>query len=70
MKLRMPQRRLIAAALLLVLLCAAGAGAWSWWRTRHAAPHYVTQAVTRGDIERSITMTGTVDPVTTVQIGS
>jgi HlyD family secretion protein len=70
MKLALPRRRVIAAALSLVLLCAAGAGAWIWWHGRNAAPRYITQAVTRGDIERSITMTGTVDPVTTVQIGS
>ena len=70
MKIRLPRRRVIAAAFSLVLLCAAGAGVWHWWSAHNAAPRYVTQAVTRGDIERSVTMTGTVDPVTTVQIGS
>src|SRR5579871_954273 len=70
MKIRLPRRRTLVAALLLVLLCGAGAGAWIWWHGRNAAPRYVTQAVTKGDIERSVTMTGTVDPVTTVQIGS
>lgn len=70
MKIRLPRRRIAVAAFSLVLLCAGGAGAWFWWHSRNAAPRYVTQAVTRGDIERSVTMTGTVDPVTTVQIGS
>jgi HlyD family secretion protein len=70
MNLRLPRRRVIAAAFLLVLICAGAAASWHWWIGRHAAPRYVTQAVTRGDIERSVTMTGTVDPVTTVQIGS
>jgi len=65
-----PRRRLIAAAIILVVLCAGAAGGWLWWKGRDAAPRYVTQPVTRGDIERSVTMTGTVDPVVTVQIGS
>lgn len=70
MKIRLPRRRTLVAAFSLVLLCAGGTGVWFWWHARHGAPRYVTQAVTRGDIERSVTMTGTVDPVTTVQIGS
>ena len=70
MKIRLPKRRITAAVFLFVLLFAAGAGVWTWWHGRNAAPHYLTQAVTKGDIERSVTMTGTVDPVTTVQIGS
>jgi len=39
---------------------------------RHGAKHakYVTAQVTRGDIVRSVTATGTVNPVVTVQVGS
>jgi HlyD family secretion protein len=35
-----------------------------------ASPRYITAAVTRGPIVRSVIATGTVNPVTTVQIGS
>jgi HlyD family secretion protein len=66
----LPRRRSLAAALSLVLLAGAAGGVWHWWHGRAAAPRYVTQAVTKGDIERSVTMSGTVDPVTTVQVGS
>lgn len=66
----LPRRRTLAAAIFLLLLAGAAGGGWYWWHGRAAAPRYVTQAATRGDIERSVTMTGTVDPVTTVQVGS
>jgi HlyD family secretion protein len=66
----LPRRRTLAAAISFLLLAGAAGGVWYWWHGRNAAPHYVTQAVTRGDIERSVTMSGTVDPVTTVQVGS
>ena len=66
----MPRRRITAAAFLVVAAASGSGGAWYWWHGRDTAPRYVTQAVTRGDIERSVTMTGTLDPVTTVQVGS
>jgi len=66
----LPRRRTLAAAIFLLLLAGAAGAGWYWWHGRSAAPRYVTQAVTKGDIERSVTMTGTVDPVTTVQVGS
>jgi len=66
----LPRRRTLAAALSLLLLAGAAGGVWHWWHGRTAAPRYVTQSVTKGDIERSVTMSGTVDPVTTVQVGS
>ena len=66
----LPRRRALAAAIFVLLLAGAAGGGWYWWHGRDAAPRYVTQAVTKGDIERSVTMTGTVDPVMTVQVGS
>jgi HlyD family secretion protein len=64
-----PRRRwpLIGAAV--VLLLAAGAAYW-WFSTGEAPLRYVTQPVSRGDVQRSITASGTVNPVTTVQVGS
>jgi HlyD family secretion protein len=66
----LPRRRPVAAAIILLLLAASAGGVWLWRHKHDSAPRYVTQAVSRGDIERSVTMTGTVDPVTTVQVGS
>ena len=41
-----------------------------WWRRHAEQPQYVTAAVSRGDIQRTVTMTGTLNPVVTVQVGS
>ena len=51
-----------------VLLVAAGAVVW-WWEFPDTL-HYVTARVTRGDIRRSINMTGALNPVVTAQVGS
>src|SRR6202012_2770203 len=56
----------IAAAL---LLAAAAGGLWSYL-SRDRALHYVTARVTRGDIQRTVTMTGALNPVVTAQVGS
>jgi HlyD family secretion protein len=51
-----------------VLLIGAGFG---WTFTHGAQPvRYVTAAVTRGGVARTVTASGTVNPVTTVQVGS
>jgi HlyD family secretion protein len=52
----------------LVLLAAAAYGVW-WWEFRDTL-HYITARVTRGDIRRSINMTGALNPVVTAQVGS
>jgi HlyD family secretion protein len=52
----------------LVLLGAAAYAIW-WWKFRDTL-HYVTARVTRGDIRRSINMTGALNPVVTAQVGS
>ena len=50
-----------------VLLAAVAYGVW--WKFRDTV-HYVTARVTRGDIRRSINMTGALNPVVTAQVGS
>src|ERR1700721_1506555 len=52
----------------LVLLAVAAYGVW-WWKFRDTL-HYVTARVSRGDITRSINMTGALNPVVTAQVGS
>jgi HlyD family secretion protein len=51
-----------------VLLAAAAYGIW-WWKF-HDTLRYITARVTRGDIRRSINMTGSLNPVVTAQVGS
>jgi HlyD family secretion protein len=48
------------------------AGAVGAWRAAHAvAPvQYVTAPVTRGSVTRTVTASGTVNPVTTIQVGT
>ena len=54
------------AALLLGLLAFA---LW-WWLLREPPLQYVTARVSRGDIQRAVTMTGTLNPIVTAQVES
>lgn len=56
----------------LALLVAVAAGLW-WWQLRNAArdvPVYVTAEVSRGDITRTVTANGTLNPTRSVEVGS
>ena len=57
--------------LVLLFLCG-GLGAFALARRRHdeASTRYVTAAITRGDLEVTITATGTVETMRTIQVGS
>lgn len=60
-------RKWIAGALLLVAL----AGAYWWWSNRQAdAPAYRTATVERGPITATVSSTGTLNAVTSVQVGT
>lgn len=61
-------KRLLWALAATAGLAAAGLTIW-WWQLRHAV-RYITAPVTRGDIVRSINMTGALNPVVTAQVGS
>ncbi|MGH8700038.1 MAG: efflux RND transporter periplasmic adaptor subunit [Burkholderiales bacterium] len=65
----MTRKRLIGATILAVVLTA-GAAAYGWWGARNAAPDYRFGKVERGAITSAISATGTVNPVTAVQVGS
>ena len=56
---------LIGAAILTL-----AAGAFYYLRSETAQPRYTTVAVDRGPVVRSVTATGTVNPVITVQVGT
>ncbi|GIW44562.1 MAG: RND transporter [Candidatus Binatia bacterium] len=62
-------KKLAVATSAVALLAAAGFGVWRGW-SREAHDLYRTLAVDRGDVVTSVTATGTVNPVTTVQVGT
>jgi HlyD family secretion protein len=55
---------------LLALVVIAGIGAAWWYFSSNGSVRYVTAAVTRGPVMRTITATGTVNPVLTIIVGS
>lgn len=56
--------------ILLVLGVGLGLGAWWYMRDDQSPVTYVTAAIERGSLSRLVVATGTVNPVTTVQVGS
>ncbi|HKO67405.1 MAG TPA: efflux RND transporter periplasmic adaptor subunit [Burkholderiaceae bacterium] len=63
----MKTRILIAIALVLAL---AAGGAWWWSRAQSDAVSYRTAKVERGSITSTVSSTGTLNPVTSVQVGT
>lgn len=65
-------RRARWAGLAALLLAVAAGGAW-WWQTRQAqqaAPVYVTEPAQRTKLTQTVTANGTLQPTSTVNIGS
>jgi HlyD family secretion protein len=62
-------RRHLAWLLAIGAVVLGGAG-FALWRARSQRPQYVTAAVTRGDVQHSVSTTGALNPVVTVQVGS
>jgi HlyD family secretion protein len=63
---RFTRRQLALAGVTLLALLAVAL----WWFTRPTPLHYVTAKVSKGDIQRSVSMTGALNPVVTAQVGS
>jgi HlyD family secretion protein len=63
------KRWLIAGLLVLVLIAAAGA-TWWWTAGSGGTVRYTTAAVSRGDVTRTVTATGTVNPELTIIVGT
>lgn len=56
---------------LVILLVAVGIGVGAYYYTREdAAPQVMTATVTRGDVTEAVSATGTLEAVTTVQVGT
>lgn len=62
-------RNTLRWTVLVLLLALAGVGVWIW-SSREAPLRYITAVVTEGDIERTVSMTGTLNPVVTAQVES
>lgn len=62
------RRWAVGAVIVLVVLAAAGALAWSVLGT--AAIQYATTPISKGPVTRTVTATGTVNPVLTIIVGS
>jgi HlyD family secretion protein len=65
----MTKRKAISLAILLAVLTA-GAAAYGWWGARNASPDYRFGKVERGSLTAAVSATGTINPVTAVQVGS
>ncbi len=57
---------------LIILIVLGGGGFWGYrtYQAKKQAPQFKTEAVTRGSIVSQVIATGTVNPVTLVQVGS
>ncbi len=55
---------------MLTLAALAAAAAWTWQRAQPAAPTYRTTKIERGNLAAAVSASGTVTPVTQVQISS
>jgi HlyD family secretion protein len=65
----MTKRKAISLAILVAVLTA-GAAAYGWWGARNSSPDYRFGKVERGAITAAVSATGTINPVTAVQVGS
>ena len=64
----MKNQKLVVGVLVLALLAGGG---WYWWSKREAdSPAYRTAKVERGPITATVSSTGTLNPVTSVQVGT
>jgi HlyD family secretion protein len=64
-------RRLGSAAVVAAVIALAAGAYFYWWRNGGATRDtFVTEAVSRGPVAVVVTATGTVNPVTTVQVGT
>jgi HlyD family secretion protein len=64
-----PNRRLVYIALAAAMLIVGSVAIW-WLALRPAPISYVTSSVTRGDVTNTITASGAINPVITVQVGT
>ena len=66
----MTRKNIISALAALVVVVAAGAAGYGWWGARSSTQDFRFGKVERGGITSAVSATGTVNPVTVVQVGS
>lgn len=64
------KRRSLWAAVVLIAAGAGGYWAWSLNQQKNAAPSYITEPVTKGNLTLNVTANGTLQPTRSVSIGS
>lgn len=60
----------IKIILILLIIILLGFTAWYFFKPKSDQPQYITEAVTRGDLERNVLATGTLDATKLVSVGS
>ena len=68
MKLRLSRKQLIITAIGVILV--GGTGGYYLWGRRASSEEYITAKIERGNIRNTVSATGTLQAVTTVQVGS
>lgn len=68
MKLKLSRKQLILTAVGVILV--GGAGGYTLWGRRASSEEYITAKIERGSIRNTVSATGTLQAVTTVQVGS
>src|SRR5262245_46116704 len=68
MKLKLSNSRLLMTAIAVILI--GGVGGYILWGRRSTAEEYITAKIERGNIRNTVSATGTLQAVTTVQVGS
>jgi len=68
MKLRLSKTQLILTAIGVILV--GGVGGYFLWERRATSEEYITAKIERGNIRNTVSATGTLQAVTTVQVGS
>ena len=64
------RRRLLIPLLVVTALAGSGAAGVYWWQADTKKPQYRTAPAERGELLSTISATGTLNAVTTVQVGT
>src|SRR5688500_10108702 len=63
-------KKRLLLALIVISVVTVSLAAYYRSNTTDSAPQFTTAAVTRGDVVQTVEATGTLEPVTTVQVGT
>jgi HlyD family secretion protein len=62
--------RYLKTLVIIVVVAIVSIVAFAWWNSKENASEYTTDKISRGSVELTVAATGTVQAVTTVQVGS